>query len=283
MNETTLNANKEEVVQPQYTGANKEEVTNPQTNVDEMSDEEFMSYLNSVQDGKGAADEQQPIAAEDTGVTEPAEVVEKNEPFKTFASQEEYQDEIDRIIGERLKKNRESINTLDGLKELARTFYGGDDSDTAIEQLIEDLQSQNAEKQGISVEDYKRQSQDSIDAKKYREELQKKNEHDERVQQIQRRWQSETDELKKIVPDFDFADSMKNKVFSDAIVSGMSVSNAYLVSAKQKAILEEQSKKQRKPMMQNGTMKNNGIGHVEANPATMSDEEFMKYINRLKG
>ena len=302
MEENTLNArseeiSQEEVVQPQYNdGAENEGVTAPQKSIDEMSDEEFESYINSAQNGTLNREVQAAQSADDedankggtentaddseTGDAGPAGS-EEAKPFRVFSTQEEFQGVIDGIIGERLKKNRESMNTLESLKQHALNFYGTDDGDTALVQLIEDLQQQNAEKKGVSVEDYKQQSQDSIDAQKYRNEQKQATERDNQIAEIQKRWQRESEDLKAIVPDFDFAKAMQNKAFYENIVNGKSVSTAYLAANKQNTAAVP--KPQRRAIAQNGNMKGGAAGKVEANPASMSDAEFRKYIDRIQG
>ena len=299
MNENNLNAElNEEVVQPQddngaeITEVMNEEITEPSKTIEEMSDDEFISYINSAQDGnvevqdtaarQSEVDTAEQSAAEkdDTGDADPADV-ENKEPFKVFNTQEEYQSEFDRVIGERLKKSRESVETLEGLKQQALNFYGTDDGDTALRQLIDDLQAQNAEKRGVSVEDYDRQTRDSIDAQKYREEQSRISSEQERVAQIQQKWQNESEELKRIVPDFNFAKAMQNQAFYNNIVNGMSVTGAYLAVNQQTAQAEKP--KSRKPIQQNGNVKGGNAGRVESNPASMSDADFARYIERIRG
>lgn len=310
MEENNLNAEAREVVQPgrmgeqlsesettspQYndgaevTGVTQEEVTEPQrNNIDEMSDEEFLSYINSAQNGTvpenqsevQANDEQgKQETSDDTGDAEPADAAQA-EPFKVFNTQEEYQGEFDRIIGERLKKSREGMETLEELKQHALNFYGTDNGDTALAQLIDDLQQQNAEKKGISVEDYKQQSQDSIDAQKYRNEQSRISDEQQKIADIQSRWQRESEDLKAIIPDFDFAKAMQNKTFYENIVNGTSIPTAYLAANRADAPTVKQ---QRKAIPQNGNMRGAGAGKVEANPAAMSDADFARYIERIKG
>lgn len=313
MEENNLNAEAREVVQPgrmgeqlsesettspQYdengaddTGVSEEEITEPQKAVDEMSDEEFLSYINSAQHGnaevQGTATEQSEAetaednaeSEDDAGDTDPTHV-EKTEPFKVFNTKEDYQSEFNRIIGERLKKSREGMETLEGLKHQALNFYGAEDGDAAIAQLIEDLNAQNAEKKGVSVEDYKQQSQDSIDAQKYRDEQSRIYDEQRKIADIQSRWQRESKDLKAIIHDFDFAEAMQNKTFYEHIVNGASVSTAYLAANKAAAPAVKQ---QRKAIPQNGNMRGSGAGKVEANPAAMSDADFARYIERIKG
>lgn len=292
MEEKNLNAEvNEEAVQPQReNGAEeREEITEPQNSVDDMSDEEFESYINSAQNGtvpENQTDIRREVQAEDeqdnsdnTGTAEPAESEKKSEPFKQFATQEDYQREIDRIIGERLKKTREDTEKFEGLKELSRRFYGGEDADASIRQLIDDLRAQNAEKSGVSVEEYTRQEQDSIDARRYREEQSRQAEEQKRIGEIQRRWQKESEDLKAVVPDFDLNTALGNKTFYDNLVKGFSVSTAYL--AANKAAQSAAAKPKRRPIEQVGAAKSYG-GKAEANPETMSDRDFADYINRLK-
>lgn len=290
MNENNLNAElNEEVVQPQYengaevTDVTQEEFTEPQ--IDEMSDEEFESYINSAQSGdsevQAEAAQNDFMSDEDgnnTGDAVPADAA-KSEPFKVFSTQEEYQSVIDGIIGERLKKSREGMETLEGLKQHALNFYGIDDGDAALYQLIDDLQYQNAEKHGVSVDKYRQQTQDSIDAQKYRNEQEFKNYKQQRIADIQQRWQNESAELQKVVPDFDFAKAMANNTFYDSIVNGMSVSNAYLAVNSGGAPMN----RQRRAIPQNGNMRGSSAGKVEANPAAMTDNDFKRYIERIKG
>ena len=317
MEEKNLNAtgeeiSQEEVVQPQYNdGAfgNEENIaqegfTNPQeeldnvkdkTNFDEMSDEDFEKYINSAQNGTLGREvqaneydvdenadknknENTPISK--TGNVEP-EDGEEEKPFRIFATKEEFQGVIDGIMGERLKKNREDMSKLDGLKRQALNFYGTDDADTALKQLIEDIEQQNADKKGMSVEEYKQQSKDSIDAQKYREEQRKATDRDNQIAEIQQKWQSESEDLRAIVPEFDFAKAMQNKTFYDNIVRGKSVSTAYLAANTQNTVIGR-VKTQRRAIIQNGNMKGNTAGKVEANPATMSDADFRKYIDRIQ-
>lgn len=280
MNENNLNAEfNEEVVQPQTDGAEVAEatqgvVTEPPKDIEEMSDDEFESYINSAQDD---FDEMQ--NENNTGDAVPADV-SRNEPFKVFKTQEDYQGEFDRIIGERLKKSRESMETLEGLKQHALNFYDASDGDSALRQLVDDLQQQNAEKHGMSVEDYERQMRDSIDAQKYRNEQGRKLYEQQRIADIQQRWRAESAELKKIVPAFDFGAAMQDKTFYENIVDGKSVSNAYLAANRNTSA---PSAKTRRVIQQNGNTRGGSAGVVEANPAAMSDRDFANYIDRLKG
>lgn len=291
MDENNLNASYEEVVQPQDNGAGTGELTGSQAtgrDIENMSDEDFASYIEMAQNGDVSevqaddavnspeADNNAQDDGEQSGDAMPAENVQ---PYKTFATHEEYQAEFDRVMGERLKKNRADMERLDGLRELAMRFYGGD-GDNAINSLINDLRDQNAEKSGVSAEELDSQLRDSADARKYREQMKAQEEQQTRVKEIQERWIRESADLKAVVPDFDFNKAMGNKAFYDNVINGMSVAAAY-IAANGKPAAPEQPK--RKAIAQNMGMRGASVGKVTPNTDAMTDEEFMDYINRLKG
>lgn len=291
MDEKNLNASFEEVVQPQDNGAETGEFTGSQAagrDIENMSDEDFASYIEMAQSGNVSevqaddtanspeADNNTQDDGEQSGDAMPAENVQ---PYKTFATHEEYQAEFDRVMGERLKKNRADMERLDGLRNLAMSFYGGE-GDDALNSLIKDLREQNAEKAGVSAEEFDKQLRDSADARKYREQMKAQEEHQTRVKEIQDRWIRESADLKAVAPDFDFNKAMGNKAFYDNVINGMSVAAAY-IAANSKPAAPEQPK--RKAIAQNGNAKGASIGKVTPNVDAMTDEEFMDYINRLKG
>lgn len=272
-------------IQPLSRG--KGENAAPRINTNEMSDEDFDAYLKSVKDGtvdNDTANNDKAAAKNDTGHTadsdtEPDRAREEAKPFKTFQTQQDWQKTIDTIVGERLKSSRESKEQLDKIVQQAADFYGIEDSATAISQLIEDLRSQNADKSGVDVETYTKRQQDAIDAQRYREQRQAEADKSKRINDIQNRWKQESEELRKVVPGFDFTKAMENQAFYDRIVDGQSVSMAYLAcNTAQKA----QEKPKRRAIEQNGNSKSGGTGQVFANPETMSDADFDTYIRRIR-
>ena len=293
MEENNLNASYEEVVQPQDNGAETGELTGSQAagrDIENMSDEDFASYIEMAQSGNVSevqaddtanspeADNNAQDDGEQSGDAMPAENVQ---PYKTFATHEEYQAEFDRVMGERLKKNRADMERLDGLRNLAMSFYGGE-GDDALNSLIKDLREQNAEKAGVSAEEFDKQLRDSADARKYREQMKAQEEQQTRVKEIQDRWIRESADLKAVVPDFDFNKAMGNKAFYDNVINGMSVAAAYIAANKaNKPAAPEQPK--RRQIAQNGNAKGASIGNITPNINAMTDEEFNAYINRLKG
>lgn len=302
MNNENLNANEtEDAVQPQDGEEVTEEVAAPQeVDVESMSDEQFESYINSAQNGAvshtntdaaDSSDREQSAAAENEDnpdIEGEAEPADEAKPFMVFDTQEAYQGEIDRIVSKRygdlVKKNREELDTLSRLKAQARNFYqDAADDDAAVLALLEDLQEQCAQRQGISLEAYKRHSQDTIDAERYRAEIAKRESEQAQIAQIHNRWRLESESLKSIVPAFDFEKALDNKTFYDCIAAGKSVAEAYMAASVQEKNAEGKAEKpetKRKPIKQVGNQRGGMAGNVQFDPAKLSDDEFDRYIEK---
>ncbi len=117
------------------------------------------------------------------------------------------------------------------------------------------------------------------DAKKYREQLQQKQAFDEKVKQIRENWQKEAEAIKRVVPEFDFEKAMQNEKFYNLIMSGESIPIAYLAINNDK---QQESPSKRRVIVQNGQSTSNANGSPEQNIAGMSDEDFAKYLKKLK-
>lgn len=117
------------------------------------------------------------------------------------------------------------------------------------------------------------------DAKKYREQLQQKQAFDEKVKQIRENWQKEAEAVKRVVPEFDFEKAMQNEKFYNLIMSGESIPIAYLAINNGS---KQESPSKRRIIVQNGQSTSNANGSPEMNVAGMSDEDFAKYLNKLK-
>lgn len=317
MNEENNNATTEEVVTPQTelspetTGAENisaenEEVAVPQTDINAMSDDEFIDYLTKVRDNNlsvqsedapqnngargGNAELSANVANEevassrnndDTDNHEVQQQSENTKPFKVFASQEDWQKTIDGIVGERLKSSRQAKEQLDSILQQAAEFYDTKDTAELVNKLVEDFRMQNADKHGVDVDVYRQQQQDALDAQRYRQQQQAEQQKEQRLQEIQMQWTRESEELKKIVPDFDFNTAMQNPQFYDAVIRGQSIGIAYMMTNQQKTP-PAPPKQERRPIKQNGGMSGTSGGAVEFNPETASDADFEKYINKIR-
>ena len=290
MDETMMNVENEDVVQPQ--SGEYEETAAPQSSdngeaaapqavdVDAMTDDEFAEYIKSAQNGtidRQPAQEQPEQVEEEPdnkGVAEP-----EAKPFKQFMTQEEYQGEIDRIVSKRyndvVKKNKQSLDLFDRLKLQARNFYGDAADDTAaVEALIGDLTSQNADRRGVETEEYNRQTQDAEDARRWREQQAAASEQEQRQNAQRERLERDIEDVRRIVPAFDFNKAMQNETFRKAIMDGASVQTAYMIANQPKA-----QKPKRQPIKQVG-MQSGVSGRTDYDPSKLPPDEFRAYIQR---
>ena len=92
---------------------------------------------------------------------------------------------------------------------------------------------------------------------------------------------AQAEKIKEKVPDFDFVKMLKeDPEFRERILKGYSVEEAYYLSNRKK--YDEPTPKKKMSMRENG--RNNFKGATAPkNVSNMSDEEFKKYINSIKG
>lgn len=104
---------------------------------------------------------------------------------------------------------------------------------------------------------------------------------DNSVENIKNRLLAEAQKIKERVPDFDFLKMLReDKDFRERILKGYTVEEAFYLSNRKKQ--EEPTPKKRIGMRENGRNNFRGTG-ASRNVSNMSDEEFKKYINSLKG
>lgn len=117
------------------------------------------------------------------------------------------------------------------------------------------------------------------DAMRYREQMKQKEQFDKRVKEIQAQWDKDVKALKGIIPDFDFAKAMQNRDFHDRIMGGEAIPLAYLAVNN---MAMSTPVNQRRVITQNGQSTANANGSPEMNVEGMSEEDFSKYLNKLK-
>lgn len=111
-------------------------------------------------------------------------------------------------------------------------------------------------------------------------ELQKMQDQDD-TKSVKNKLLAEEAELKKEVPEFDLKTMLKeDPEFRERILKGYSVEEAFYLSNRKKNA--EPRPKKKIGMRENGRASFSGAG-VERNVNNMSDEEFKKYINSIKG
>ena len=282
MEEKELNAESAEVVQPQDMGADTADTAQPQINIDDMTDEEFFKYLETAQTEEAdepktvnmsEAAEQTAENADDVPDSEKDGVEKTDAPFKVYRSQEEWQSEIDGIIGKRLKSNREQTESYNKILSIAEDFYG---KENALEGLIKDLRAQAAEKRSISPEEYTKRIELEEKARLYDEQTALAATQQKQAEML-RSWQTQSEELRKTVPEFDFEKALTDTEFYDRIVKGYSVADAYNLTKKAAAPVQVGK---RKPVAQGALYSQAGGSQGEIDVSKMTDKEFDDYLKK---
>ena len=100
-------------------------------------------------------------------------------------------------------------------------------------------------------------------------------------EQIKEMLLAQARKIKERVPDFDFVKLLReDPEFRERILRGYSVEEAYYLSNRKK--YDEPKPKKKMNMRENG--RNNFKGaSTQRNVSNMSDDEFKKYINSIKG
>lgn len=217
------------------------------------------------------------------GEPEP-ESAEKGEEkyFKTFETKEEYQNNIDRIFNSRFRDYKETKTKYENIVDELKNYFDTTDDAAALSMFSEHMSRQNAEKKGISVQDYKKYALLEKKAGKYDELMQQQAAaeaerlaKESRSNAIRSRLFSEADIIKKTDKSFnlqklyDSDDDFKK----DLEESG----SVFLAYTRMKSRLGK-----------HGSFRESGssdmaAGHVSATAADLSDSEFEKYINKIQG
>ena len=144
---------------------------------------------------------------------------------------EEYKSLMQEQLSRRLKNQKPEVDPKQ--KEVMDRIilaYGTDDPDKLIDLLESDnrlFQSQ-ADKQGITVEEYKRKLKLDIREAKINEANQKRIE-DEESAAIYQKWIADSEAVKEIYPNFDLEEESENEDFTDLLAAGVPIQRAYEV------------------------------------------------------
>lgn len=97
------------------------------------------------------------FSQESTAENEVADGEQQEQPFKQFNTQEEYQSHFDSILGQRLKKTRETVETFNKVQpilDLMQKKYGVDTLEQALEAYELEVAEQEAFNLGVTPEFY---------------------------------------------------------------------------------------------------------------------------------
>ena len=144
-----------------------------------------------------------------------------------------YKKRVEKVVKGRLKDSKEQAETLQKsqrvMQKLAQV-YGVDPADfEAVEKAIDsddNLYTQAAMDADMSVEAYKElmrtKAENAVYKKAQEEQLRQ-----ERIDETYRKWISDSEEVKKVYPNFDLETELQNPVFNGLLRNGFPVQNAY--------------------------------------------------------
>lgn len=232
-------------------------------NVDEMEDGEFLEYLNRVKDGEKPFEENSGTEAQNSADENKEE---NKEPFIKFNTQEEYQQDFNSKFSKRHKDFK-------GVLDVGHEVYGKDLSDSELlEKIKSDMVAAAANNNGKTTEEFQSELELKQKAEAYDRLM--KGENDKK--EVVNRWMSEAESLKSIHPDFDFEKALENPQFMESLTQGKSVAESFISSMLNKKQAPMRAIKQNASQLSSGST-------ARRDPAQMSDAEFDKYINGIKG
>lgn len=176
--------------------------------------------------------------------------------------------------------NNNSIGEKDGellakIKRLAGGLYPN--SENPADDLIKELEEENAGKRGMNTEDYRRSEEDRRDAEEYRKLRKRQREYEDGRQKILDRWMRDTERLKQEVPEFDLDTAMKNDEFRELVINGTSIDGAYYAVKYH----EMSGTAPRRAIMQNASSRGMRSGSGINDLANLDDKEFKREIKKL--
>lgn len=179
--------------------------------------------------GEGAAQSQ---------AAEGAQTIDRAAEFERMIKgdyREEYEKRFKQGLDRRFKETealRQQTEAARPLMELLAGKYGVDagDMDALVKaaEADESYYEQEAAEKGLSVQqlkEFKRMERENASLKAAAEERQRV----ERASQVQARWAQETEAMKAVYPNFDFAEESQNERFIGLLTKGVDVRTAYEV------------------------------------------------------
>ena len=244
----------------------------------DMSDDDFEGYLDNLMNGSEPTREEKE-QPEDAKEEPEKEEPENPKPFKSFATQKEYQAEIDRIFSKRHKDYNDLKEKNNNLVEKIKEFYEADDEKTALELFDNQILQQKAESEGVTAEEYKKKSTIAAKAKAY-DDIQAKNAE---VETQRKRLFTEESNIKSSNPAFDlrkmYATDPAFK--SDLDQSGSAYAN--YVNRKSNPSEKPPAAKKKRDFTESGSNPSASAGRVSTSPADLSDKDFEDYIKKIEG
>lgn len=213
---------------------------------------------------------------------------------------DQYSQRVQGVIQNRFKNSQnleQEVGKWKGATALLFQRYGLKDGDIdGLEYAInhdEDLFSAEAEAEGLTVQKYmemQRQQAEAAQARSMLAEMQKEKEKQDMIAG----WEAEAKELQKIFPNFDIRAESQNEDFTQKLMSGYSVQDAFMTAhmadilngsfdyAKQEAqteLVQNINKRQARPP-ENASKRTPAVSR-KTDPSTWTDEDFDEVEKRV--
>lgn len=263
-----------DLANPQTGGNTSAEPAQPQGDirgVSKMTDADFSEYISKVSNGLMEEPSRPTPAggAEGMAADEPKT---DEKPFRTFATKEEYQNDLNERFNSRYRVKKENEEAVSELKNMAHEVYGEDlKLSEIISRVKKELIESGASQANKEPSEYEEELQIKLKAKAYEDIQNRQKEQSE----VLGRWQREASELKAMVPDFDLERAMNNPDFYQSMVAGKSVAQSYINAFANK-------KPKERTISQNAAKSSQMGSTAKKDPSTMSDAEFRAYIDKIK-
>ena len=269
---------------------------NPKT---ELSDGDFEKYLNDIIDGNAQLDVPTEATkdggAEDTAAAENVDEEQSpgnpdtddnapTAPFKTFATEKEYQAEIDRIFSKRHKDYKDKNDRIDYFQNALKRFYGTDSVDDALKAFDAQVLESEAERRGMSTDDVATMHELERKANAYDEQMAQR----DAIEAVRARLAEEEQSIRETDPDFDLNKAYEQSAdFKRVLNDTGSVYRAYLsidkTAHQPPATPQKQPPaKQQRTFRETGSMRQSAAGRVETDVSKLSDKDFEDYIKKIK-
>ena len=215
---------------------------------------------------------------------------ENDAPFKSFATESEYQSEIDRLTAERMNSEENEYfrraGQYNGVIDKLKTMFGVDNEEEALRMVEEQYYDTIAQSRGIDRESAKQiyeleQKAAELDSIKRTQEMYQQNRA--RINATMR----QAMEFKQKNPDFDMNAEIHNEQFKNYIIkNNMTVEDAYYLTHRAEMEQKAMDSVVSNINARNARIVENGAGNVHPaqariNPNNLKDSDIDNILQRV--
>lgn len=287
-----------------------DELPESEDDVSSLTDSEFNDYIKRLKNGEDTEADEQEEETEDEGGDEDSEEDTEEDteevetevehdpdidtPFRTYSTEAEYNADVEKAVSEARKQwdldNQAVQARAERMERIAHGFFPGDES--GLDKLSDELEGQLAERDGISVDEYRKRRDTAEKADKWDAFEKKKTDGAEKQKAIVDKWVADAGNIKVLYPDFDLEEAMHNKEFVDVLTHGGDMFSAYAkvyngnknpepeTEAREED--KEEPEPKRPPIKQNGQGTRRGTASASEDYSKMPRDKFLKEIEKMR-